>query len=511
MGGLFSLLFSPVRRFFTLAQSSVICTMYFVSLVLIPSLFFLALLPVPKSPDDPPHPIVDNLEHFVNEYARISPKTKLPLLLDPVVPVLKPVYEVSISLGKPIFFSAKTFFETEVLPVVVGLSDRGKKFAAQTWARGVDGFLEDLEKLLETTTTTTTTTTVKMKLLNLRVPKRNLAIHARAVAVRREMEFCWEGYKKSQAWGRDDVRPISGEASDWMGYANFMIESLDTLFLMGLEAPFTEAVFYLADELAPGEASTGAQTTFEIVIRAMGGLAGGLGLLRTLDNSLEEWVGGSWRGGSYGIGGLWSNGVRLAEVVPAGGETAGAAGRTSGAAAVSRSSGDSCAGSSSGDSRRYNSPGGGTTCVDSEHHTDPSGKNHSHFSPKTHLYLGSPKRHPHPKDPSVLITSYEKTLPVKVATALLGDLARDIGLKILAVQQQSPFPPMSIDLKDPENLRKPSGGRDPPGTTHLAEAGSIQMEYWALGRQLGDKGLNKECICQWGQPGVLSCHSHVVT
>ncbi|CAD7934820.1 unnamed protein product [Amoebophrya sp. A25] len=89
------------------------------------------------------------------------------------------------------------------------------------------------------------------------------------------MLHCWRGYKQ-RGWGHDDVTPLSGRGTDWIGWAVDIIESLDTLHLMGLHKEWREGVSFLENEFSEGKFARdqrkGPQTTFEIVIRALGGL-----------------------------------------------------------------------------------------------------------------------------------------------------------------------------------------------------------------------------------------------
>lgn len=49
------------------------------------------------------------------------------------------------------------------------------------------------------------------------------------------MQHAWGGYK-SKAWGRDELKPISGHGGDpWGGIGCTLVDSLDTLWLMGLK------------------------------------------------------------------------------------------------------------------------------------------------------------------------------------------------------------------------------------------------------------------------------------
>jgi mannosyl-oligosaccharide alpha-1,2-mannosidase len=91
--------------------------------------------------------------------------------------------------------------------------------------------------------------------------------------VRNEMRWAWRQYRK-HAWGRDQIKPISG------GFESFplknhhlglsLIEALDTLWIMGLDDEFNDGVEWVKRELSfdvDGEVSV-----FETSIRLVGGL-----------------------------------------------------------------------------------------------------------------------------------------------------------------------------------------------------------------------------------------------
>lgn len=57
------------------------------------------------------------------------------------------------------------------------------------------------------------------------------------------MVHAWQGYRK-YAWGHDEVRPISLSRKDWIGdhgLAATIVDSLDTLWIMGMKTEFDEA------------------------------------------------------------------------------------------------------------------------------------------------------------------------------------------------------------------------------------------------------------------------------
>ncbi|HET7452345.1 MAG TPA: glycoside hydrolase family 47 protein, partial [Thermoanaerobaculia bacterium] len=58
-----------------------------------------------------------------------------------------------------------------------------------------------------------------------------------AEAVRGEFERCWHAYEKD-AWGHDELRPVSRTPRDWYGAPLLItpVDALDTMLLMRLDA-----------------------------------------------------------------------------------------------------------------------------------------------------------------------------------------------------------------------------------------------------------------------------------
>lgn len=91
--------------------------------------------------------------------------------------------------------------------------------------------------------------------------------------VRAEMRWAWGEYRRL-AWGKDDFMPISGGAKSFplknhhLGLS--LIEAMDTLWVMGLDAEFADALDWVRASLdfdVDGELSV-----FETSIRLVGGL-----------------------------------------------------------------------------------------------------------------------------------------------------------------------------------------------------------------------------------------------
>jgi len=89
--------------------------------------------------------------------------------------------------------------------------------------------------------------------------------------VREAMRHTWRGYQK-KAWGRDDLKPDSGQAKDWCRMAVTMVDGLSTLWLMGLKDEFNGALKWIEEQKIPTPGKHGRHSLFEISIRALGGL-----------------------------------------------------------------------------------------------------------------------------------------------------------------------------------------------------------------------------------------------
>ncbi len=112
--------------------------------------------------------------------------------------------------------------------------------------------------------------------------------HALAQDVRAQMAWAWHNYVE-RAFGHDQIRPVSGGAEEFFfpngpGLGLNMVEALDTLYLMGLDAELEEAVFWIVNNLRfDVDASI---QVFETNIRMVGGLLAGW--LATKDKRLLD-------------------------------------------------------------------------------------------------------------------------------------------------------------------------------------------------------------------------------
>jgi hypothetical protein len=94
----------------------------------------------------------------------------------------------------------------------------------------------------------------------------------RANAVKAAMQHAWKGYEKC-AMGMDEISPRTCRGnSRWQGLAVTLVDSLDTLYVMGLHEEFDRAVEYVQTKLQfPRK---GQVSVFETTIRVVGGLLG---------------------------------------------------------------------------------------------------------------------------------------------------------------------------------------------------------------------------------------------
>ena len=99
----------------------------------------------------------------------------------------------------------------------------------------------------------------------------NVRARFRRAKIRKAMQHAWSGYKE-YAWGYDELTPMTRKGqNNWGGMATTMVDSLDTLWLMGLKKDFWDARDWIAKELH-FESVEGFVSTFETTIRNLGGL-----------------------------------------------------------------------------------------------------------------------------------------------------------------------------------------------------------------------------------------------
>ncbi|XP_017281026.1 endoplasmic reticulum mannosyl-oligosaccharide 1,2-alpha-mannosidase [Kryptolebias marmoratus] len=91
----------------------------------------------------------------------------------------------------------------------------------------------------------------------------------RLEAVRDAFRHAWKGYR-DHAWGHDELKPVSKSFGEWFGLGLTLIDSLDTMWIMGLKEEFAEARNWVEKELS-FEKNVDVNL-FETTIRVLGGL-----------------------------------------------------------------------------------------------------------------------------------------------------------------------------------------------------------------------------------------------
>lgn len=94
----------------------------------------------------------------------------------------------------------------------------------------------------------------------------------RQAAVKAAMKKHWAGYK-AFAWGHDELKPISEDHSDpFAGWGATLVDSLDTLWIMGMKDEFEEAVKATGNIDFTTTELKRELPLFEVTIRYLGGL-----------------------------------------------------------------------------------------------------------------------------------------------------------------------------------------------------------------------------------------------
>ncbi|XP_008553860.1 endoplasmic reticulum mannosyl-oligosaccharide 1,2-alpha-mannosidase [Microplitis demolitor] len=101
------------------------------------------------------------------------------------------------------------------------------------------------------------------------VVKFNGPQNERQKAVVKAFKHSWDGYTK-YAWGHDNIKPISRGYHEWFGLGLTIVDSLDTMYMMGLNEDFAKARAWVADSLKFDLNRD--VNLFEVTIRVLGGL-----------------------------------------------------------------------------------------------------------------------------------------------------------------------------------------------------------------------------------------------
>lgn len=79
----------------------------------------------------------------------------------------------------------------------------------------------------------------------------------------------WRGYRL-YAWGKDELKPVSRSFHEWFSLGLTLVDSLDTMWLMGLQEEFEEARDWVAEQMVVARDRD--VNLFETTIRVLGGL-----------------------------------------------------------------------------------------------------------------------------------------------------------------------------------------------------------------------------------------------
>ncbi|XP_056147174.1 endoplasmic reticulum mannosyl-oligosaccharide 1,2-alpha-mannosidase [Lampris incognitus] len=101
------------------------------------------------------------------------------------------------------------------------------------------------------------------------VPPATVGSMNKLEAVREAFRHAWKGYK-DYAWGHDELKPISKSFGEWFGLGLTLVDSLDTMWILGLKEEFQEARNWVEKELSFSKNVD--VNLFESTIRILGGL-----------------------------------------------------------------------------------------------------------------------------------------------------------------------------------------------------------------------------------------------
>ena len=91
----------------------------------------------------------------------------------------------------------------------------------------------------------------------------------RQEAVVKAFNHAWKAYRK-YAWGKDELKPVSKASNQWFKLGLTLIDSLDTMWLMGLTQQFAAAKNWVANDMKIAQNVD--VNLFETTIRVLGGL-----------------------------------------------------------------------------------------------------------------------------------------------------------------------------------------------------------------------------------------------
>jgi len=88
-------------------------------------------------------------------------------------------------------------------------------------------------------------------------------------SIKRSMQHAWRGYS-DKCFGQDELLPLSNRCGNWLGAGLTVIDSLSTLWIMGMHEEFDRAKTWIQEELTFNFSKD--ISFFETVIRIVGGL-----------------------------------------------------------------------------------------------------------------------------------------------------------------------------------------------------------------------------------------------
>ena len=139
------------------------------------------------------------------------------------------------------------------------------------WEKQVEHFPVPTESLIRLPTGAPTLIPNIQHAFNDETPDAKINREKRQSKVKEEFKKAWAGYKK-YAWLHDELSPVSGKFRDpFCGWAATLVDTLDTLWIMGLQEEFEEAA--RAVDLIDFTTSPRSDIpVFETTIRYLGGL-----------------------------------------------------------------------------------------------------------------------------------------------------------------------------------------------------------------------------------------------
>lgn len=139
------------------------------------------------------------------------------------------------------------------------------------WSKQTEHFPIPTESIIHLPTGAPVSIPKIQHIFNDETPDAKINREKRQVKVREEFKKAWEGYKK-YAWLHDELVPKSGKFRDpFCGWAATLVDSLDTLWIMGLQEDFEEAA-RAVDMIDFTTTPRSDIPVFETTIRYLGGL-----------------------------------------------------------------------------------------------------------------------------------------------------------------------------------------------------------------------------------------------